>query len=203
MSFDDLQHQWQAHDHGAKLALNCELLLQEVRHNHRAMQASLFWRDLVEVLAAILVALGFGSHAWRKHEWTLAVSALGALFVALFLVVDRWTQHRRRPASDDSMRSCVQASLVQVRHQIWLLRNILWWYLLPLFLGVFLFLGSLAWNERNAGWLPLFSLAMIALVFLLTVWGVYWLNQRAIKKTLEPRRVELELLLASLNQNSA
>ena len=32
----------------------------------------------------------------------------------------------------------------------------------------------------------------------LVYWGVYWLNQFAVRKHLEPRRQELEMLLSSL-----
>lgn len=200
MSFDDLQNQWQSHDHGTRLNLDANLLLKEVRCNHQAMERSLFGRDLVEVVAAAFVTLFFGYSAKSQNEWPMYVIALGGLFVGVFLVVDRTIQRRRRPVSDDSLQSCIQASLVQVNHQIWLLRNIVWWYLLPLAVGMVLLHGSRAWKARDAGLMPQIGLVIAVLVCLLLFWGVYWLNQQAVKKMFEPRREELESLLASLKQ---
>ena len=198
MSFDDLQNQWQSHDHGTRLNLDANLLLKEVRRKHHAMESSLFRRHLVEIVAAAIVTIFFGYGAMRQNEWFLYLCTLGGLFAGVFLIVDRRIQHQRRPVSDDSLQSCIQASLVQVNHQIWLLRNVFWWHLLPLSIGVVVFHGSLAWQKRDAGLLPQISLAIAALVCLLVFWGVYWLNQQEVKKMFEPRRQELESLLASL-----
>ena len=198
MSFDDLQSKWQSHDHGTRLNLDADLLLTEVRRNHRELESSLFQRDLVEVVAAAIVTGVFGYIAVLRNEWSLYLCSFGGLFVGVFLIVDRWVQHRRRPASDDSLQTCIQASLVQVNHQIWLLKNIIWWYLMPLSIGVVAFLGSIAWKERDAGLRHHIGLFIFAGVCVLIFWGVYWLNQKAAKKTFEPRRDELESLLASL-----
>ncbi len=160
----------------------------------------MFYRDVVEVVAAVLVTGAFGYGAILLSEWSLYLCALGGLFVGIFFIVDRWIQHRRRPVSDYSLQSCIQASLVQVNHQIWLLRNIFWWYLLPLSIGIVVFLGSLGWKMRDGGLGVLLILAAVALGCSWAYWGVYRLNQQAVKKTFEPRREELESLLASLDR---
>ena len=200
MSFDELQSKWQSHDHGSRVNLDADLLLTEVHRNHRALESSLLQRDLVEVVASAIVTGFFGYVAVLHNEWSLYLCSLGGLFVGVFLIVDRWIQHRRRPVSDASLQSCIQASLVQVNHQIWLLKNIIWWYLMPPSIGVVAFLGSSAWKARDADWVSQLTLAVIVFIGVLTFWGVYWLNQRAVRKTFEPRRNELESLLASLER---
>jgi hypothetical protein len=89
-----------------------------------------------------------------------------------------------------------------VEHQIWLLRNVLWWYLLPLMVPVFVFIGHVAWLERDDGWESVFeAVPAVAVVVLVTV-VIYWVNQLAVRKVLAPRRDELRNLLASLKDES-
>ena len=126
MGFDDLQSKWQSHDHGTRLNVDADLLLNEVRRNHRTLSSSLFYRDMVEVAAAVVVTGVFGFMAVKLNEWSLYLCSAGGLFVGTYFVVGRWIQHRRRPVSDDSLQSCIEASLAQVNHQIWLLKNICW-----------------------------------------------------------------------------
>lgn len=200
MNFDDLQSKWQSHDHGTRLTIDADVLLKEVRRNHRALELSLYRRDVDEIVAAAMVSGAFGGLAVLLREWTLFLCSAGGLFVGIFFVVDRWIQYRRRPVADDSLQSCIQASLFQVHHQIWLLKNILWWYLLPLVPGMVAFLGSLSWKTHAAGLGERLVVAAVGLVCALGFWRAYRLNQQAVKDSFEPRRHELEALLASLKQ---
>lgn len=200
MSVQDLHSDCQPHDQENRQNVDADQVLMEVRRNHRALELSLYRRDVSEIVAAALVTCVFGGFAVQMRDWTLFLCSAGGLFVGLFFVVDRWIQYRRRPIFDDSLQSCIQASLVQVNHQIWLLRNILWWYLLPLVPGLVVFLGSLSWKMLAAGVIEQFVIAAVGLFCALVFWWVYRLNQQAVKNSFEPRREELEALLASLKQ---
>lgn len=79
-----------------------------------------------------------------------------------------------------------------------MLKNIFWWYLLPLIPGMVAFLIWIAWKLRDAGISAMLLVAVVGLFCALVFWGVYLLNQQAVKKSFEPRRDELEALLASL-----
>jgi hypothetical protein len=85
----------------------------------------------------------------------------------------------------------VEASLADVEHQIWLLRNIFWWYLLPPSIGLVISFVYDAMRIEEARWLPWIELFIRAGVCALVFAGVYWLNQYAVRKSLEPRRQEL------------
>ncbi len=39
MGLDEIQSTWQSHDHGQRLTIDIQLLLKEVRRNHRAMES--------------------------------------------------------------------------------------------------------------------------------------------------------------------
>ena len=97
----------------------------------------------------------------------------------------------------------MNSSLAQVEHQIWLLRNVFWWYLLPFTLAILAFFAQVAWQRSHALWTFLLALAPGA-VFLLLIYGVlYYLNQYAVRRDLVPRRDELLALCASLGDESA
>jgi hypothetical protein len=199
MSFDELQEKWQAHDHGIRRNIDTEWLSREVRRNHRALELQLWQRDFGEVTAAALITGVFATLAVWLQQWTLLLCAAGSLFVGLFFVVDRWKQRHRRAVVGSSLQSTIEASIAEVQHQIWLLRNILWWYLLPLIPGLVAFLVTTFWQSAGNGLAEQVVIAVVGLLCAVAFWSVYWINQREIKAKLEPRRIELEELRALLN----
>ena len=113
-------------------------------------------------------------------SWYLGIPAITWLIV--FILVDRY-RHKQPPSkSGESLVDCVQASLAQVEHQIWLLRNVFWWYLLPCTIAIMAFFMQIAWCGSSALWM--FALAVVPIVLLLALlYGfVYYLNQRAVRR---------------------
>src|ERR1019366_5328019 len=196
MNFEDLQKAWQSQDASAKVTINADVLLKEVRRNQQHFRATIFWRDVREVGVAAFMTWLFLHWAIRDREWSLYLLAFACCGVGIFMLADRWLQRKKRSLTNDSVRSCVEASLIQVSHQIWLLKNVSWWYLLPIQIGLAALIGSVAWQARSAGLAVIMGLAAFALVCGLLGWGVYHLNQIAVRKSLEPRRQELETLLS-------
>ena len=199
MNFEDMQKAWQSQDAGAKVTISADALLKEVRRNQQSFRATIFWRDVREVGVAAFMTWLFLHWAMRDREWSLYLLALACAGVGMFMVADRWLQRKKQPVMKDSVRSCVEASLTQVSHQIWLLRNVFWWYLLPIQVGLAALIGSVAWQARVAGLALIMGLMGYAVACGLLCWGIYHLNQSAVRKSLEPRRQELETLLSSLN----
>jgi phosphoglycerol transferase MdoB-like AlkP superfamily enzyme len=202
MNFEDLQKAWQSQDPGAKVTVNAEVLLKEVRLNQQHFRATIFWRDVREVGVAAILACLFLYWAIRDRQWSSYLLAVACFGVGAFMLVDRWLQRRKQPVTNEPLRSCIEASLLQINHQIWLLKNVLWWYLLPIMVGLAAAIGSQTWEMRAGGTRVFIGLAGCTLLIGSICWGVYWLNQFAVRKGLEPRRHELETLLTSLNENS-
>jgi Kef-type K+ transport system membrane component KefB len=197
MNFDELQKTWQSQDPGAKVTINADVLLNEVRHNQQYFRAMIFWRDAREVGTAFLLTLFFLHQGMRHHHWINYLLALAGFGVGTFMVVDRLLQRKKQPVSNDSLKACVESSLLQVNHQIWLLKNVFWWYLLPFAAAVGISIGHSAWHARNPGFAAMIA-GVVALFVTLLYWGIYWLNQFVVKKNLGPRQRELETLLTSL-----
>src|ERR1017187_5143579 len=199
MNFEDMQKAWQSQDASAKVTINADALLKKVRRSQQQFRATIFWRDVREVGVAAFLTWLFLHWAIRDREWSLYLLAFACCAVGMFMLADRWLQRKKRPVTNDSVRSCVEASLIQVNHQIWLLRNVFWWYLLPIQVGLGALICSVVWQVRHAGLAVILGLTRYAVVCGVLCWGVYKLNQYAVRKTLEPRQQELETLLSSLN----
>jgi hypothetical protein len=200
MNFEELQKAWQSQNPGATVTINTDLLLKEVRRNQHHFWMTIFWRDAREVGVAAFLTWLFLHWAIRDREWSLYLLSFSCFGVGLFMLVDRWLQRRKRPVTNDPLRSCIEASLLQVHHQIWLLKNVFWWYLLPLAAAIGISICAGIWRTRQAGFSVMKGWVVFVLFGVLIYWGVYWLNQFVVRKHLEPRRQELESLLASLDK---
>jgi len=201
MTFDELQKTWQSPDSNPSLTINSEILLREVRSNKEHFQSTVFWRDIREGGIAFVLFIFFLYHGLKMNVWSLVLLALSCLFITVFLVVDRVSQIRKAPSHNETLTNCIESSLFQVEHQIWLLKNVFWWYLLPFLLGMVVFWGQIAWNMRSAGpdfwWSHLKGISIGVLI----CWGVYHLNQWAVRKFLQPRREEIQEMLSQLKDS--
>lgn len=203
MNPDPLKQAWQTQASHGRLLIDADLLLQEVRRNERHFAAVVFWRDVREVGTALLLVpvwIYMGTRWSLPWTWYLMIPML--LWVAGFMLLDRMRQRRRATESGEPLRERAQSSLAQVEHQIWLLRNVFWWYLLPPSLAMLAFFGQVAWETRAAGLTTALVTGGLILVVAIVYGAIYRLNQHAVRTELEPRRQELLALLASLSDES-
>ncbi len=199
---DELKKAWQSQASPKRLTLDAGLVLNEVRRNERQFAAMIYCRDVREVgVALLLVPVWIVMGIKMSSLWTWYLTIPTLLWIAGFMIVDRQRQRRRQPGPGDTLRSTIESSLAQVEHQIWLLRNIFWWYLLPPFAAMMVWPLHLAWQVRSQGLPAMAAFAAMDLFFALVGWFIYWLNQYAMRKQLEPRRKELQALLRSLNES--
>jgi len=83
------------------------------------------------------------------------------------------------------------------------MRNVLWWYLLPLAIPILAYTAHLAWL-KSKDWLIAISdaNAFCFLFFLGFFYFLHYVNQRAVRVQLEPRRQELLTLLTNLGDET-
>ncbi len=199
MNFDELQQTWQSQEGGALPRVNADLLLKEMQRSHGNFRSTIFWRDFREVAVALVMLpmwIYMGSTMALPWTWYLTVPPL--IWVAGFILVDRKRHPQRVIQPGEPLVSNVKASLAQVEHQIWLLRNVFWWYLLPFSIPILAFFFHVAWRTSGTWWGFVIFAGLLGL-FLLVLYGwVFRLNQRAVREQLEPRRRNLSKLVASL-----
>lgn len=199
MNFDELQQAWQSQGAGRRITINADLLLREVRRNQRSFDRAVFWRDVREIVLPISIPAvlywGVNKPVWDVYLWLLAW-----MWVSGFLLVDRWRHRKRQPVSSDPLQGCIERSLGKVDQQIWLLKNVAWISLLPYGIAMAGTTVSLASKVRTHWIFILFGFGGYTAFYALVWWRIYRLNQKVVRKFLEPRRQELEIIRLNLNQ---
>ena len=203
MEPDALGQTWQAQEIPPVVTVDAELLLAIVKRNHREFRAMILRRDALEIGVAIPLLILFTLLGLRL-SWAWFVLAAACLFIVVFMLVDRGRQRLRRPSGAESIAEWLERSQSDVEHQIWLLKNVFWWYLLPPSIGIVVASADLVWQVRGTGLgfhvAVVIATGMFALCTLV-YWKIYLLNQRAVRKELLPRLEELRGLSESLTHD--
>lgn len=203
MDPEQLRQAWQSQPSGSQLHIDADVLIREVRRNQQGFRATIFWRDVREILVALLIIVATSLHVMFKgirENWLWLLMGVGAAWVAGYLLYDRSRRRRNAPHYDGALIPHIEQSLKDIEHQIWLLTNVFWWYLLPLAVGVLIpSLYFFATDLANREWQAIiWPFVWRTGIFLAIFYGVYLLNQYAVRHGLEPRRQELLAMRDSL-----
>ena len=205
MAPDEFQQAWQAHSAQTRVIIDADLLREEVQRDQRQFNTMISYRDFGEVgVAVIMIPVWFVMGFMLNLPWTWYLSVPVFLWIAGFMLLYR---KRHQPEPDESegplLQQYVERSLAEVEQQIWLLKNILWWYLLPPTLSITAFFAQVSWQSRDSGWLYALIFFVLLEGFVLALYGgIYVLNKRVVREQLIPRREELQKLRASLEQET-
>jgi hypothetical protein len=187
VEFEDLPALWRSRrDAGVPAGLPDQIV-----ERSRKLEATVRRRDRLETAVALAIAPFFAAVVVLG---TSTVGRIGAALLALScLWIPLWlarARRRFRPAPRDlSLRAFLSEERGRLLDQRHLLRTILWWYLLPLGIGVVLLFGS-----RSSALATAVYAAVVAALY----WGIHRLNQRAVATELEPRLAEVDELLRAV-----
>jgi hypothetical protein len=206
MNENDLQKTWQSQEPNRRITIDVDVLLREVRWNHQQFRAGVFWRDVREAGGALLLApamIFWADNDWSETKWPPYLVAAAMVIVAAFIIFDRLRQRRKRPVPGDTLLGWAESSLADVEHQVWLLRNVFWWYILPPSVAIAAVYAHATWVCRGLWRAPIDIWGVLIMLLVWTgtaavFYGVYRLNQYWVKKEGEPRRRELKDLVDSL-----
>ncbi|HEX5176158.1 MAG TPA: hypothetical protein VFV83_03960 [Chthoniobacteraceae bacterium] len=195
MTNEDLKNIWAQQGAGNRSILIAPESVWRLARKSERFESTIFWRDVREWAGTAFVAGIFLFYAFSrpKIHWLPVVAAILACAPMTYVAVFR----RKRPEGEISGRltDYLQDSIARVRHQIRLLRSVLWWYLAPLALSMMLIHADAAASGRVHFDGRLVLSAVVAVAIFFVVWK---LNQRAVRTDLEPRLHELEKTLAEL-----
>jgi len=201
MNLDDAKALWSSNNEPtdepmATHSLSDSDILRLVKEQSEAFDKKIWRRDLLESIAAVAVFLFFGWLAW--HDPSPLVTA-GSLIImgGSALIFGRLRRTRTRFAdapADQPVKRMLQQERAKVDAQIRLLGSILWWYIAPLLIGLLLVtVGDNGWSA--------FTFIYGTVVLLGAAW-IYVLNQRAVRRSLRPRREELTRLLDQVEEDA-
>lgn len=187
MNDDEMKKLWNQQEFVPPHGLPDNELVAEMKKKMRQFDQDLMWRDVREVFACVLV---FSLASFAMTYYPAPLCRAGSLVTMLSCIFIAWKLLSARRALPDAPKSAstndfMHAEIENVSRQIQLLKSVLWWYLLPLFVGCELFQIGLS-RKDNIGELVLLSV-IVAAVFAF----VYWANLYAVRKSLLPLKQEL------------
>lgn len=182
-------------------------LAQTFDATSRHFARTLFWRNLGEASAGLVVAVVFTLVALRlKHvAWPVFLAVGLVLAVSGFFLWEMARARRMRARPDAPLPVKVAGDIAELRHQRRLLLSLRGWYLLPLAAAMVLFGVSVGLNDPMSAYLlkePIVIGALATYAGLCAgLFGVVWMaNRTAVRQRVEPRLAELEKLRDALSQ---
>lgn len=193
MNFDDLRTSWADTNAERASAAERERLVVRVCRKTEQFRGRILRRDLLETLACVFVAWGFGREVIEPAiSFFERLGAVVLVAAAVFIAIRINAARLYTPAAgiDAPVRDFCGREIDRLDGQIRLLRSVLCWYLGPLMLGVTLrSFGRHAWNPEFFVESAVFAAASLLL---------WWLNRSVAGGKLTDLRNELAQLAAEL-----
>ena len=201
MNDDELKKLWQQQPL-REPAPSAAQLISAMQKQTSQLRRILDARDIGELVACAFVMIVFGCFAFFLHahqpisrlgDWIVIASTI---FIAWKLIHTRRTTPSAPPGA--TIVESLRAELNSVRAQSRLLGSVLWWYLLPGFVGLLVMTwGGLPINDPVTLLVMIPANIIVTLFFIAVDVFIYRLNQRARAKQLLPLEAQLESLLHS------
>jgi hypothetical protein len=188
----ELKKIWQSASEEAQIQFNKSKLLIEMEQKLKRFDDALKHRNNTEILVAILMIPIFTVFAYFIPY---PISRLGAGLIILycFFVIFKLLHTRRQKRKIDyttTLKEQLITSKTYIEQEKRLLNTVLYWYILPPFVGCILFWAGMPMSPWMLGLLILFAIL---------VNGYIWrLNQRAVKIAMNPLIEEIEATLKEL-----
>jgi hypothetical protein len=162
------------------------------------MRSQLFARDMSETIVGGVIIIIFGgllfTTANALARTGMAITIAGAMEIIVLMQIVR--RRGRVDFASVPLKEFLLSEVQLLNRQISLLRHVAWWYLLPLYTGACVFVIGInsdrSWEESRTG-----SISFCVGYFIFCVF-VWWLNQRARRKTLEPLRDAMQQTYSAL-----
>ena len=191
MNDAELKQLWRQQELAPPIQVSDTELINRMKTKMKKFDRDISQRDWRELIACVIVFAAFLCFSLRVRS---PLSLAGCVVIMMSGVFIGWrlvaTRRAHPPVSEAASTSdFLRAEIAKVDRQMRLLQSVLWWYLLPLFIGLELF--ELGFNTRPGE-------QLLMLVFNLSIFGfIYWANRRGVRKYFHPLKQELENMLNS------
>jgi hypothetical protein len=193
MDEDTLKKLWMKAGNEQEVRINPEKLIESVKKKLLKMEKLIKRRDRLEIIFALTM---FALFTW----WLIVVPILAVkigsaiILLACLLVIFRLVRASRvhlKERSTSDIKNELMISLVLVRNQINLLSTVLWWYLLPFFVGIvcifYAYLHSVL------------SFSIYTLIVALVYAYIWYGNKKSVKNHLQPLEKNLTRIIDELS----
>ena len=109
MSFEDIQNAWKQQAPVGRIEVESATLMKLVKRDQKTLQKTLFRHDILEVgTALILVPIWIWLDQSQRWTWHLVIP--GCLWIASFLIFDRYLQRQKTPAESDPLKKSIESA---------------------------------------------------------------------------------------------
>lgn len=188
-----LQDLWQS-----QRSASSSVAVEDLRRATDRLTRKVFWRNLSEYVAVVIVLVGFGRTLLQEHTWMLRLGCGLVMAAAIFAALQfrrKGTSARRGDGTD--ARSCTDYYRTELVRQYELLTSAWKWFVLPFVPGLALTLGGCLQLALRRPEVHLSTIVWMfggtALACVVTLAGIAWLNLWSAKK-LKQRIAELDAM---------
>jgi len=173
---DELEQLWKTQpvDPAVKGEEMREIILNRTEKFDRTIRR----RNMRETVAAAAVAVFFSYLAWGQSDRIVLAGSLILVAGSLWIIYYLW-RHGTEPPDpnpDQTLAGYQQALVRKYDHQIRLLRNVKFWYLLPIYAGLLTLAGAMIKDRAEKGLLT-GSDFLYPVFYTLVFAGIWWLNE--------------------------
>jgi Flp pilus assembly protein TadB len=194
MELNELKHTWENQHNDLNDYTRSELVTI-VNNKLSTIEQQIKSRDRREIIACVIMIIFFSfvfftaNSVW--HQAGSMVIILSAFFIWFKLKTAQRQALDQERSANRSLREHLKFELQMLREQKKLLKDVVWWYILPLCIGLILFAISFGLLAR------IIYIAVVVLVGL-ALWKI---NRRAAKREFDPILKEIKEALRSLDED--
>jgi len=198
MDLDNLKKIWKQQKSSNNYEYSQSELIMLINNKMISLEEKVRSRDRLEIIACIVVIICFGITFFTTESiWKQVGSGaiiLSGIFIWYKLKSTQVQTLNNEPSLDRPMREYLKLELQSIQKQKKLLRNVAWWYILPMDIGLFLF--TMGFNSD-------FTTKLIYLSLVVLFSGFVWkLNQRAVKRKFDPLLREISEAIQFVKEGS-
>lgn len=172
--------------------IDVETLIYKIENKKNSFENKIKSRNYLEIIAAVFVNLIFG---YKLTVVDSIVSKIGCIVILLssYLIVYKLLNTRTAAKKiNTSILESLENHLVYVKNEAKLLKTVLWWYILPINIGVLLLIIG---DSDN-----LFIIALVTVILLIGGIIVKKVNKKALKTEVQPKIKEIEKEIEKLKK---
>jgi hypothetical protein len=205
MKDENLINIWKRSDFDVRFEFDKDSLVKELKTKVSTIDRNIKIRNFIEILVAVLFMPVFAYLLYEVPYYLFKLGCFTMLLWLFYLIYKLVSIRKYKPKNQDqlSLKLNLNNQKIYLYKEIDLLNSVLYWYLLPPFIGQILMLLGLnfhrqvEWNNQFLlDFLPTHIISQIAYMIFLTLlyYWIYKKNKAAIEKDIRPIIKEIDQL---------
>ncbi len=194
---DELIKIWQSSPNQERVKFEKSRLMIDVQTSVDRLHKAIKFRDLREIIAAMIVIPIFGLYAFIFPFILSKIASVLIILYAIFVIIRLRSAKKHKPGEfTETYLEYLLKTRDYIRIQKRLLETVLYWYILPGLTLVTMFTIGFFESPKVSTGMFVFSFAFYFVVGV----GLYLLNKRAVKKVIDPQLEKVEQLIKVIQE---